>query len=136
MAYQSAVFRKGKYRQKSVRARILAFFLDNLGRVALREQIQEAARDPKTGKIPENWHQRLSELRTDHGYTILSQRNRGDLKVMEYLMLNADKRPKARGRIQPTSATWRAVLLRAGGAGGGRGRGAAPAGPGDGGIGP
>src|SRR3989337_1371627 len=112
MAYQSAVFRKGKYRQKSVRARILAFFLDNLGRVALREQIQEAARDPKTGKIPENWHQRLSELRTDHGYTILSQRNRGDLKVMEYLMLNADKRPKARGRIKPSSATWSALQPR------------------------
>jgi hypothetical protein len=114
MAYEDAVFREGGYPQKSVRGRILAFFLDNLGKVALREQIQEAARDPKTRKIPENWHQRLSELRTDHGYTILSHRNRGDLKVMEYVMLNAEKRAKAKGRIRPTPATWKAVLLRAG----------------------
>src|SRR4030067_2883664 len=118
-----ARLRKGGYSGKSVRERIEQFFLENIGRVATREQIQEAARDPKTGRVPENWHQRLSELRTDKGYTILSQRNRGDLKVMEYLMLNADKRRKARGRIRRTSAPWRAVLLRAGGAGGGRGRG-------------
>lgn len=116
MAYEDAIFREGGYPQKSVRGRILAFFLDNLGKVALREQIQEAARDPVTGKIPENWHQRLSELRTDHGYTILTQRNRGDLKVMEYLMLNADRRPKAKGRVRPTPAAWKSVLDRADGA--------------------
>jgi len=49
MAYIDAVFREGGYPQKSVQGRILAFFLENLGRVATREQIQEAARDPKTG---------------------------------------------------------------------------------------
>lgn len=113
MAYKDAIFREGGYPQKSVQGRILAFFLENLGRVATREQIQEAARDPKTGKIPENWHQRLSELRTDHGYTILSQRNRGDLKVMEYLMLNSDKRASAKARIRPTVTAWKAVLCRA-----------------------
>ena len=55
---------KKKYKQKSVRARIEALFLDNVGKIVTREQIQEVAADPKTGKVPENWHQRLSELRS------------------------------------------------------------------------
>lgn len=63
---------KGPYKQKSVRKRIEALFLDNVGKVLSRDQIIEVATDPKTGKQPENWHQRLSELRTDYGYTILS----------------------------------------------------------------
>jgi hypothetical protein len=72
---------KRKYKQSSVKKRIEALFLDNIGRILTREQIQEVARDPVTGKVPENWHQRLSELRTDDGYTIYSRRNRGELKV-------------------------------------------------------
>ena len=92
---------KGPYRQKSVKKRIEALFLDNLGKVLDRELIQRAARDPKTKKEPENWHQRLSELRTDEGYTILSWRNRGDLKVQEYLMPNATKRRKAESASGP-----------------------------------
>ncbi|MCI0485895.1 MAG: restriction endonuclease [Blastocatellia bacterium] len=104
---------KGPYLQKSVRKRIEALFLDNIGKVLTREQILEAARNPQTGREPENWHQRLSELRTDDGYTILSWRNRGDLKVQEYLMPHAEKRAKAAKRIRPTNATWTAVLERA-----------------------
>jgi hypothetical protein len=72
---------KGPYAQRTVKKRIEALFLDNIGKVLTREQIIEAATDPATGKAPENWHQRLSELRTDDGYSILSWRNRGDLKV-------------------------------------------------------
>lgn len=112
--YEDAKVKKGGYPGKSVRERIEQFFLANLGKVATREQIQEAARDPETGRVPENWHQRLSELRTDSGYTILSWRNRGDLKVMEYVMPDANRRKKASGRVRPTGKTWAAVLLRAG----------------------
>ncbi|HOI38643.1 MAG TPA: restriction endonuclease [Bacillota bacterium] len=104
---------KGPYRQKSVKKRIEALFLDNLGKVLGREVILRAARDPKTKKEPENWHQRLSELRTDDGYTILSWRNRGDLKVQEYLMPHATKRKKAGKRIRPDDKTWAAILERA-----------------------
>lgn len=100
----------GTYRQKSIRARIEAFFLDNLGKVATREQLIEVATDPVTGRVPENWHQRLSELRTDKGYTVLSWRNRGDLKVSEYMMPNAERRSTASKRTRPTAATWQAVL--------------------------
>jgi hypothetical protein len=105
---------KGPYRQKSVKKRIEALFLGNIGKVLDREMILQAARDPKTKREPENWHQRLSELRTDDGYTILSWRNRGDLKVQEYLMPNATRRKTAKKRVKPTDETWISVLERAG----------------------
>lgn len=104
---------KSPYEQPSVRARIEAFFLDNLGKVATREQLIEVATDPKTGRSPENWHQRLSELRTDSGYTILSWRNRGDLKVSEYMMPNAERRSTAAKRTRPNVKTWQAILEQA-----------------------
>jgi hypothetical protein len=104
---------KGPYVQRSIRERIEAFFLDNIGKIVTREQIIEVARDPQTGREPENWHQRLSELRTDHGYTILSWRNRGDLRISEYLMPSAEKRPKARRRVQIRPSTWQRVMERA-----------------------
>lgn len=102
-----------KYTEKSVRKRIEAFFLDNIGRVATREQIMEVATDPTTGRTPENWHQRLSELRTDYGYTILTWRNRGDLRVSEYLMPTKTKRKNAGKRVTIKPTTWQQVLRRA-----------------------
>lgn len=62
---------KKKYKQSSIKQRIEALFLDNIGKIITREQILSVATDPITRKQPENWHQRLSELRTDDGYTIL-----------------------------------------------------------------
>lgn len=104
---------KGPYLQKSVKDRIRALFLDNIDRVVTREQILEVAKDPQTGRTPENWHQRLSELRTDEGYTILSWRNRGDLKISEYLMPTAEKRSTASKRVKIDPETWERVLRRA-----------------------
>ncbi len=101
------------YRQRSIRARIEAFFLDNVGRVATREQIIKVATDPQTGRVPENWHQRLSELRTDYGYTILTHRDRQTLKVSEYLMPTAEQRADAAKRVVITPQAWEAVLERA-----------------------
>ncbi len=103
---------QGTYRQGSIRKRIKAFFLDNPGKVATREQLIEVATDPESGRIPENWHQRLSELRTDEGYTILSWRNRDELKVSEYMMPNAERRATALRRTRPTAATWKLVLAQ------------------------
>lgn len=104
---------KGPYTQASVKKRIEALFLDNIGKILTREQIIEVAVDPETRKEPENWHQRLSELRTDDGYTILSWRNRGDLKVQEYLLPHAEKRLAAAKRVKPASETWLEVLKAA-----------------------
>ncbi len=103
---------KGPYNQKTVKERIKALFFDNIGKTVTREQIIQVATDPVSGRQPENWHQRLSELRTDDGYTILSWRNRGDLKVQEYLMPNKQKRAGASKRTKPTTEAWRAVLER------------------------
>jgi len=102
-----------KYTQKSIKERIEALFLDNIGKVITRDQILEVATDPKTKKQPENWHQRLSELRTDSGYTILSWRNRGWLRVEEYLMPYSEKRIMAGKRVKPDKTTWETVLKRA-----------------------
>lgn len=101
------------YGQKTVRQRLEAMFLANVGLVVTRDQILAAARDPKTGKEPENWHQRLSELRTDHGYTILSWRDWGQLKPQEYILASTEKRLIAGKRVRPTSATWKSILQRA-----------------------
>ena len=109
MEDRNAVIR-GPYTQRSIRARMEAFFLDNLGKVATREQLIEVATDPNTGRVPENWHQRLSELRTDNGYTILSWRNRGELGMSEYMMPNAEQRSTASKRSRPTVDTWHLVL--------------------------
>lgn len=87
--------------------------MDNIGNVVTREEIIEVATDPTTRRAPENWHQRLSELRTDYGYTILSWRNRGDLRVSEYLMPTAERRETAGKRVRPTHQTWQAVLSNA-----------------------
>ena len=104
---------KGSYLQKSVKGRIEALFLDNIGKIVTREQILEVAKDPETGRTPENWHQRLSELRTDEGYTILSQRNGPALNISEYMMPKAEKRPIAARRVRIDAETWKYVLRRA-----------------------
>ncbi|RPH92695.1 MAG: restriction endonuclease, partial [Calditrichaeota bacterium] len=104
---------KGPYTQTSISKRIEALFLDNIGKILTREQIIQVAIDPVTGRQPENWHQRLSELRTDVGYTILSWRNRGWLNVEEYLMPTNEKRKIADKRIRPTDKTWIEVLENA-----------------------
>jgi hypothetical protein len=103
-----------EYDQKSVSKRVEALFLNNIGLVVTRAQILRAARDPVTGKEPENWHQRLSELRTDKGYTILSWRDSKDLSPEEYLMPHTEKRIGAGRRVLPTADCWKQVIERAG----------------------
>ncbi|MFX1565087.1 MAG: hypothetical protein ACFFCH_03770 [Promethearchaeota archaeon] len=76
---------KGPYKQLSVKKRIEAFFLDNIGKVVTSDMLRQVARDPKTDKARENWHQRLSELRTDEGYTILSWRDSKTLTRLNML---------------------------------------------------
>lgn len=80
-----------EYKQTSIKKRIEAFLLDNVGKIVTREMIIAVSKDPKTGKEPENWHQRLSELRTDDGYTILSKRDRAYLSVEEYVLESRGK---------------------------------------------
>lgn len=87
----------------NVRGRIRNFLIKKVGKVVTREQVQQAAKDPKTGKVPENWHQRLSELRVDEGYDILSWRDRKFLKPGQYLLESATPKrvPKPREHLTP-----------------------------------
>jgi hypothetical protein len=97
---------------QNVRGLIRQLFLDNLRVVITNEQIDAALREA-FGRRIENWHQRLSELRTDEGYTILSNRDRADLRPGQYLMETPDRRSEASKRVRPAPATWQAVLVRA-----------------------
>ena len=87
-----------KTKRSSVKSRIREFFVDNVDKVVTREQIQEAATDPVTGNVPENWHQRLSELRVDEGYDILSWRDRNHLSPGQYLLENSEPTRVAKPR--------------------------------------
>lgn len=104
---------KGPYHQSAIRGRLRAFFLDDVGRVATRAQLLRVASDPVTGQEPENWHQRLSELRTDEGYDILTYRDLAELKPGEYVLASAERCPTASRRLQCAPRTWQAVLERA-----------------------
>ena len=104
---------KGPYKQQSVRQRIEALLLDNVGKIVTREMIIKVATDPVTRRQPENWHQRLSELRTDTGYTILSWRDDPNLAVEEYVMPTKERRPLAAKRVRPTPACWSTILKNA-----------------------
>lgn len=105
---------KSKYRQPSVRKRIEAFLLDHVGEVVTGKQIEEVARDPETGARRENWHQRLSELRTDFGYNIQSWRDTAELGVSEYRLISAVRRETAGKRVKIDPRVWKAVQERAG----------------------
>ena len=104
---------KSTYEQKTVSQRLEALFLANVGLVVTRDQILAAARDPVTKNEPENWHQRLSELRTDKGYTILSWRDWKALSPQEYVLASVERRQTAAKRVRPSKSCWAKVLIRA-----------------------
>ncbi|OCH54108.1 MULTISPECIES: hypothetical protein [Vibrio] len=116
MSFQNS-FSKGAltttYNQTSVQKRLEAFFIDNVGKVVTNEMLAQVAKDPTTGEDRENWHQRLSELRTDHGYSILTYRDRSYLSVGEYVLESLERRETAGKRVLPTKQTWEKVLERA-----------------------
>lgn len=62
------------------RARILQFFLANLGRVVDKDEIRRSS-----GNASE-WARRLRELRDEHGYQILSHKDRRELKPGQYIL--------------------------------------------------
>ena len=114
MAKQRRKPRPSPKSRGSVRQRILDFLLANVGDVVTGDQIKQSARDPKTKKVPENWHQRLSELRTDYGYNIQTNRDTQELKVPQYRLTSAAPGPVAGKRMKIGPQTWTMVLARAG----------------------
>ncbi len=81
------------------KARVLQFFLGNLGRVLTSAEIREAS-----GNASE-WGRRLRELRNEDGWQILSHRDRADLKPDEYILETTKRAPAfARGISKETRA--------------------------------
>ncbi len=101
-----------KERKPSVKDRIRAFFVKNVGIVVTRQEIQVAATDPETKRVPENWHQRLSELRVDEGYDILSNRDRDRLKPGQYLLETPTPTRIAKPRARLRKADLKALFER------------------------
>ena len=91
-------------RRKSARAKILEFFLKNVGKVVNDKQLREVA------GISE-WARRVRELRAE-GYQIYSHHDRAKLKPGEYILESPEPKPHfGRG----VSASQRAkILLRNG----------------------
>lgn len=67
-------------RSSGSKARILKYFLANIGRVLEAREIRDAS-----GGASE-WARRVRELRNEEGYQILTHRDRADLKPGQYLM--------------------------------------------------
>lgn len=78
-------------REPGSKAKILAYFLENLGRTLKSKDIQAAS-----GGASE-WARRVRELRNEQGYQILTHRDRADLKPDEY-RLESEKRVPAFAR--------------------------------------
>ena len=71
-------------------AKVLEFFLGNVGRVVTSDQIRKASGASE-------WARRLRELRNEQGWQILSHRDRASLKPGQYI-LESMKRNPAFGR--------------------------------------
>ena len=69
------------------RAKLRAYFLENVGRVMDSSELREVA-----GGISE-WARRVRELRTEEGYLILTHNDRADLKPGQYLLETAKPQP-------------------------------------------
>lgn len=74
--------------RKGSRARILEFLKANVGRLIDGDEIRAAS-----GNASE-WARRLRELRDEHGYRILTHKDRADLRQGQYFMASAE--PDAR----------------------------------------
>jgi hypothetical protein len=90
----------------SSKARILRFFLANVGKVLESREIQEAS----GGAV--EWARRVRELRNEEGYQILSHKDRADLKPGQYLLETPKRRPAFKRGISKETRAW--VLERNG----------------------
>lgn len=86
----------------SARDKLRAHFLNNIGRVMDGDELRSVS-----GNISE-WGRRVRELRTEHGYQILTHNDRADLKPGQYLLETAKPQPAFERSI---SAGTRAFVL-------------------------
>jgi hypothetical protein len=68
------------------RARVLRYLLEHVGRVVSSDQIRRAARSSE-------WARRLRELRDEFGYSILTHKDRRELKPGQYILETDERKP-------------------------------------------
>jgi hypothetical protein len=89
-------------RVKGARDRLLAYFLSHTGKVLSAAELRKASGDTS------EWARRVRELRTEHGYQILTNNDRSDLRPGQYLLLDPKPRPAFARTI---SKETRAIVL-------------------------
>lgn len=82
--------------KKSTQDLILEFLLENRGTVVEHTEITAHLR--RRGWRGDKWHQRLSELRVNGGWDILSWRDRADLRQGQYLLIDEQPAREAKPR--------------------------------------
>lgn len=93
-------------RRKGSKQRILEYLLANVGKVVASRDIQSAS----GGAV--EWARRVRELRNEDGYSILSHKDRADLKPNQYLLESTKRRPAFKRSISKETRAW--VLERNG----------------------
>lgn len=93
-------------RKKGSKALILDFFLANIGVVLDSKAIQEAS-----GGASE-WARRTRELRDEEGWQVLTNKDRADLKIGQYLLETTKRLPAFKREISKETRAW--VLERNG----------------------
>jgi len=74
-------------RDKAAKTKLLTYFIQNVGKVLVKEELQRVA------GISE-WARRVRELRDEDGYPILSHNDRADLKPGNYILVSKNPNPK------------------------------------------
>ena len=72
---------------KGARAKLRAYFLDNIGKVLSADELRKVS-----GNISE-WGRRIRELRNEEGFLILTHNDRSELKPGQYLLETAKPQP-------------------------------------------
>jgi hypothetical protein len=78
-------------RELGSKAKLRAFFLDNIGRVLDSETLLKVADSSE-------WARRVRELRNEEGYEILTHKDRADLKPGQYLLTSGERNTSASER--------------------------------------
>ena len=78
---------KVKSPSRGAKARLRAYFLDNLGKVMDSEELRQVANNQS------EWARRVRELRNEEGYQILTHNDRSDLKPGQYVLETAKPLP-------------------------------------------
>jgi 5-methylcytosine-specific restriction endonuclease McrA len=88
-----------KYKTNGSRAKLRAYFIENVGKILISETLQEIS----GGKS--EWARRVRELRNEEGMNIVTHNDRSDLKPGQYILVDLKPLPSfERGISKETRA--------------------------------